>query len=72
MPLVQVKPIERALSSAEKERLIAGITDATAAVVGQDVRRFVWVLLEELSSGDWGMGGSPITTEAMGQMRGVS
>lgn len=72
MPLVQVKLIEKALSPEEKERLIAGITDATAAVVGQDVRQHVWVLLEEVSSGSWGMGGQPITTEAVRQMRGVA
>jgi 4-oxalocrotonate tautomerase len=72
MPLVQVKLVENALSSAEKERLIAGLTDATAAVVGQDVRPYIWVLVDELSSGDWGIGGSPITTEAVRTMRGVS
>ena len=72
MPLVQVKLIEEALSTEEKERLIAGITDATTAVVGHDVRQFVWVLLDEVSSGSWGMGGRPITTEAVRQMRGVA
>jgi 4-oxalocrotonate tautomerase len=72
LPLVQVKLIEKALSRAEKQRLIAGITDATASIVGQDVRPYVWVLLEELPSGDWGMGGSPITTEAVVQMRGLA
>lgn len=72
MALVQVRLIEKALTSQEKERLIAGITDATAAVVGQDVRQYIWVLVEELSSGDWGMGGTPITTEVVRQMRGVA
>ena len=72
MPLVQVKLIENALSSQERERLIAALTDATASVIGQDVRPYIWVLLEELSSGDWGIGGSPITTEAVRTMRGVA
>ena len=71
MPLVQVKLIDKALSTSEKERLISGITDATAAVVGQDIRPHVWVLLEEVPSGQWGMGGSPITTEAVAQLRGI-
>lgn len=72
MPLVQVTLIEKALSGAEKQRLIKGLTDATAAVVGHDVRPYVWVLLGELPSGAWGMGGSPITTDDVVRLRGVS
>ena len=72
MPLVNVKLIRDALTPAERERLIAALTDATASVVGQDVRQYIWVLIDELDSGDWGMGGQPITTEAVRAMRGVA
>ncbi len=72
MPLVHVKLIENALSGAEKRRLIESLTDATAAVVGHDVRPYIWVLVEELSSGCWGVGGSPIRTDHGVTTRGVS
>jgi 4-oxalocrotonate tautomerase len=72
MALVHVKLIENALSSGEKRRLIERLTDATAAVVGHDVRPYIWVLIEELSSGCWGIDGTPITTDHGARTRGVS
>ncbi|MBA2767614.1 MAG: 4-oxalocrotonate tautomerase family protein [Sporichthyaceae bacterium] len=69
MPLVQVTLMEGAVSPAEKAQLITGITSATAGVLGEDIRRHTWVVVDEIPSGGWGMGGHPITREAVVAMR---
>jgi 4-oxalocrotonate tautomerase len=33
------------------------------AIEGEGLRGVTWVLVEEVRSGDWGIGGRPITTE---------
>lgn len=32
------------------------------AIEGENMRQVVWVLVEELKSGDWGTEGQPLTT----------
>ncbi|HDY5065730.1 TPA: tautomerase family protein, partial [Pseudomonas aeruginosa] len=37
--------------------------DAMVSVEGEKMRGVTWVVFEEVKSGDWGIGGEPITTE---------
>lgn len=69
MPLVQVTLMEGAVSTEEKAQLIAGITSATSGVLGEDIRPHVWVVVGEVRSESWGMGGHPITRDAVAAMR---
>jgi 4-oxalocrotonate tautomerase len=62
MPLVNVKVIEGVFSADQKKALIKGLTEAVVAVEGENLRQFVWVVIEEVKSGEWAMGGHPITT----------
>ena len=57
MPFVNVKALEGFLSLQEKQRLIKEITDVVVAIKGEDVRNGVWVAVEDVSSGAWGIGG---------------
>lgn len=68
MPLVEVKLIERVFSDDEKREMIERITDAMVSVSGEALRQSTWVLVEDVKSGDWGIGGRPITTEMVHQM----
>ena len=43
--------------------MVERLTEAMVAVEGENMRSVTWVLIEELKSGDWGIGGRPITTE---------
>ncbi|MET3677785.1 MULTISPECIES: 4-oxalocrotonate tautomerase family protein [unclassified Pseudomonas] len=63
MPLVTVKGIEGVFSSEQKAEIISKITDAMVSVEGEKMRAVTWVIFEEVKSGDWGIGGEPITTE---------
>ncbi|MBV6500247.1 MAG: hypothetical protein CJBNEKGG_02719 [Prosthecobacter sp.] len=63
MPLAQIKGISGLLSQPQKEELIHKITDAIVSVEGEGLRPVTWVLLEEVPSGAWGVGGKALTTD---------
>ena len=63
MPLVNVKLIEGVFSKDQKQEMINKITDAMVSIEGENMRPVTWVLLEEVKSGDWGIGGKGLTTE---------
>ena len=62
MPLVQVKVIEGVFTEAQKRQIVHKLTDAMVSVEGEAMRPVIWVVVEEVKSGDWGMGGKPLTT----------
>lgn len=62
MPLVQVKVIEGVFSSAQKQQMIGSLTDAMVAIEGEAMRAVTSVVIEEIRSGDWGIGGNALTT----------
>jgi 4-oxalocrotonate tautomerase len=63
MPLVNVKFLEGTLSDSQKQELIENLTDVIVSVEEEVVRNVTWVMLEEVKSGDLGVGGKPFTTE---------
>jgi 4-oxalocrotonate tautomerase len=70
MPLVNVRVIEGVFTSAQKKEMISGITDAMVAVEGESLRGVTWVLVEEVRSGDWGIGGQGLTTSDVQGLQG--
>jgi 4-oxalocrotonate tautomerase len=62
MPLIQVKVIEGVFTEAQKRDVVRKLTDAMVSVEGEAMRPVTWVVVEEVKSGDWGMGGRPLTT----------
>jgi 4-oxalocrotonate tautomerase len=65
MPLIQVKLIEEVFTPAQKKEIITRLTDAMVAIEGENMRSVTWVILEEVRSGDWGIGGQALTTDAV-------
>ena len=63
MPLVEVKVIEGVFSRDKKRQIVEGVTEAMVAIEGEGLRGVTWVLVDEIPSGEWGIGGHPITTE---------
>lgn len=63
MPLIHAKVIEGVLNSTQKKSLITKLTDAMVSVEGENLRPFTWVVVEEVRSGEWGIGGDALTTE---------
>lgn len=65
MPLIQVKLIEEVFTPAQKKDIITKLTDAMVAVEGENMRHVTWVIIEDVRSGDWGIGGQALTTDAV-------
>jgi 4-oxalocrotonate tautomerase len=70
MPLAQIKGISGILSLEQKQELIKKVTEAIISVEGEGVRPVTWVIVEDVPSGQWGVGGDPVTTEAVQEMIG--
>ena len=65
MPLIQVKLIEKVFTPAQKKEIITKLTDAMVAIQGESLRPVTWVVIEEVQSGEWGIGGQAMTTDAV-------
>ena len=68
MPLVQIKGISEFLTLDKKQELIKKVTDAIVSVEGEGLRPVTWVILEDVKSGEWGVGGNPVTTQDLKQL----
>lgn len=63
MPMVQIKLIEGVFNDTQKNEMIAKVTDAMVSIEGENMRGVTWVIIDEVKSGDWGIGGKAITVE---------
>lgn len=63
MPLLNVKVIENVFSDEQKKQIVERLTDAMVTIEGENMRGVTWVIVEEVKSGDWGIGGTALTTE---------
>lgn len=68
MPLVQIKGISGYLSLEQKQEIIRKVTDAVVSVEGEGLRPVTWVIVEDVPSGAWGVGGNPVTTDDLRSM----
>ena len=58
MPLINVKLIEGVFTPKQKQDMIRKLTDTMVAIEGENMRPVTWVVVEEVQSGDWGVGGN--------------
>jgi 4-oxalocrotonate tautomerase len=65
MPLIEVHVIKDVFTSDQKHQMIQKLTDAMVSVEGENMRGVTWVKISEVASGEWGIGGQPVTTEAV-------
>ncbi len=62
MPLLNVKLIEGVFTPTQKQEMIRKLTDAMVSIEGENMRSVTWVVIDEVKSGEWGVGGSPLST----------
>jgi 4-oxalocrotonate tautomerase len=62
MPFVSIRVIENVFTPQEKEQMLKGVSEALVAVEGENVRPYTVVAIEEVRSGDYAVGGQPLTT----------
>ena len=71
MPLVNVKVIEGVFSPEQKQEMIARLTETMVAIEGEGMRGVTWVVIDEVQSGDWGIGGQALRTEDVKALQGT-
>jgi 4-oxalocrotonate tautomerase len=68
MPQIDVHLIKGVFNSEQKKQIIQKLTDAMVSVEGENLRGVTWVKILEVNSGEWGIGGQPLTTEAVKEL----
>ncbi len=63
MPLIQIKLIEGVFTAPQKQEIVERLTDAMVAIEGEAMRSVTWCLVEEVASGEWGIGGHTLTAD---------
>jgi 4-oxalocrotonate tautomerase len=69
MPLITVKLIEGVFDAEEKHEMIEQLTETMVGIEGENMRGVTWVVIEEIKSGEWGLGGQALTTEAVREIK---
>lgn len=62
MPLVDIQVIKGVFTPDQKKAMIEKVTDAMVDIEGEAMRGVTWVRVQEIESGEWGIGGKPMTT----------
>jgi 4-oxalocrotonate tautomerase len=62
MPLINVTLIDGVFDADQKQEIVRGLTEAMVAIEGENMRPVTWCIVNEVASGDWGIGGQPLTT----------
>ncbi len=63
MPFVNVKVIKGVFTPDQKHEMITKLTETMVGIEGEPMRSVTWVTVEEVDSGDWGIGGQSLTTQ---------
>ncbi len=63
MPYIDVKLIEGVFDANQKQEMITKLTETMVDIEGEALRPFTLVTVEEVRSGDWGVGGKCLTTQ---------
>ena len=71
MPLVDIQLIRGVFSPDQKKTMIAKVTDAMVAVEGEAMRGVTWVRVQEIESGEWAIGGKPLSAQDVKAMAGT-
>jgi len=68
MPLVDIQLIKGVFNPEQKKRMIQKVTDAMVSIEGEAMRPVTWVRVQEIESGEWAIGGNPLTASDVKKM----
>ena len=60
MPMVTIDLIKEVFTPAQKQQMIAKVTEALVAVEGESLRSVTWVRINEFEGGQWAIGGKSL------------
>jgi 4-oxalocrotonate tautomerase len=61
MPFVNIRITKEGATIEQKEQLIQGVTDLLANVLGKNPKT-TFVIIDEVETDNWGIGGKSVTT----------
>ncbi|MGB4246787.1 MAG: tautomerase family protein [Pseudohongiellaceae bacterium] len=70
MPIINVKLIEGVFTPAQKRTIIEKLTDTMVAIEGENLRELTWVYIEEITQGEFGIGGKTLKAADVHQLQG--
>ena len=70
MPLIDIQLIKGVFTSEQKQHMIQKVTDAMVSVEGEAMRPVTWLRVQEIESGEWAIGGNPLTASDVKKMAG--
>ena len=62
MPLSIVKQVEGVFAAAQKREIVEKLTKTMGSTAGENMRPVTLCYVEEVHSGDYGIGGRPLST----------
>ena len=65
MPLVDIQLIKGVFNEDQKREMIEKVTDTMVSIEGEAMRGVTWVRVQEVASGEWGIGGQALTADAV-------
>ena len=65
MPLIQVELIENDFTPTQKSQMVTKLTDAMVSIECENMRPVTSVAIEEVCSGEWGIDGQALATDAV-------
>ena len=68
MPLIDIQLIKGVFTPEQKKHMIEKVTEAMVSVEGEAMRPVTWVRVQEIESGEWAIGGNPLTAADVKQM----
>jgi 4-oxalocrotonate tautomerase len=68
MPYINCRVMEGVLSDEQKAEIAGRITKTFVDVVGEPVRGLTWVVIDDMASGQFTIGGLAVTTEGVKEM----
>ncbi|MEM6387905.1 MAG: tautomerase family protein [Pseudomonadota bacterium] len=63
MPLVDIQVIEGVFTDEEKAEMIEKVTNTMVEIEGEAMRGVTWVRVQDVPSGQWGIGGQALTSK---------
>lgn len=61
MPLIDIQLIKGVFTPDQKKTMIEKVTDAMVSIEGEAMRPVTWVRVQEIESGEWAIGGKPLS-----------
>ena len=68
MPLINVRLIEGVFTAEQKQQMQEKLSEAMISIEGENLRPYTLVIVDEVPSGQWAVGGRSFTTEAVKEL----